>query len=122
MGGRGTYANGKNVRYTYKTSGKIKGIKVLTGLNGKHSLPEESHSSWAYIKLNPDGTFREMRLYNKEHKLRYELAYHREGKIGHKDKPVLHYHTYDDNFNRTTHRMPKAMRKHFKKYFVGVKI
>lgn len=82
MGGRGTYADGRNVRYTYKTSGEINGVKVLTGLNGKHSLPEESHSSWAYIKLNPDGVFRMMRIYDKEHKLRYELAYHREGKIG----------------------------------------
>ena len=33
-------------------------------------------------------------------------------------KPILHYHTYDRNFNRTTHRMPKAMRRHFMKYFI----
>lgn len=58
MGGRGTFARGINVAYTYKTSGFIEGIKVLTGLNGKHNLPEEAHSSSAYIRLNPDGTFR----------------------------------------------------------------
>jgi len=122
MGGRGTFASGNNVAYTYQTSGFIEGVKVLTGLNGKHSLPEEAHSSSAYIKLKPDGTFHEMRLYDKDHYLTLEIAYHPEPKIDPKGRPVLHYHTYDRNFNRTTHRMPKAMRKHFMKYFKGVKL
>ena len=29
MGGRGTFAAGKNVAYTYETVGKIEGVKVL---------------------------------------------------------------------------------------------
>ena len=122
MGGRGTFASGNNVAYTYQTSGFIEGVKVLTGLNGKHGLPEEAHSSSAYIILKPDGTFHEMRLYDKDHYLIMEIGYHPEGKVGYKGKNVLHYHTYDRNFNRTTHRMPKAMRKHFQKYFKGVKL
>lgn len=121
MGGRGTFASGRDVAYTYQTNGFIEGVKVLTGLNGKHSLPEEAHSSNAYIRLKPDGTFHEMRLYDKNHYLTYELAYHPEPSIGHKGKPVLHYHIYDRDFNRTTYKMPKAMRKHFMKYFKGVK-
>lgn len=52
MGGRGTYAAENNVAYTYETIGKIAGVKVLSGLNGKHGLPEEAHSSRAYIKLS----------------------------------------------------------------------
>jgi hypothetical protein len=32
MGGRGTYAAGNNVPYTYETVGKIEGVKVLQGL------------------------------------------------------------------------------------------
>lgn len=36
MGGRGTFAIGNIVAYTYSTTGKIEGVKVLTGLNGKH--------------------------------------------------------------------------------------
>lgn len=122
MGGRGTFARGINVAYNYQTSGFIEGIKVLTGLNGKHNLPEEAHSSSAYIRLNPDGTFREMRFYDKDHYFTLEIAYHREPNLGPSGKPILHYHTYDRNFNRTTHRMPKAMRKHFMKYFKGVKL
>ena len=45
MGGRGTFASGNTVAYTYVTIEKIEGIKVLKGLNGKHGLPEETHSS-----------------------------------------------------------------------------
>lgn len=122
MGGRGTFAAGINVPYTYKTSGYIEGVKILTGLNGKHSLPEEAHASNAYIKLKPDGTFHEMRFYDKDHYLTLEIAYHPEGKIGPKGKPVLHYHTYDRDFNRTVHKMTKAMRKHFSKFLKGVKL
>ena len=123
MGGRGTFASGNTVEYTYQTSDFIEGVKVLTGLNGKHSLPEEAHSSSAYIKLKPDGTFHEMRLYDKDHYLILELAYHPEPSIDSSRNHVLHYHTYDRNFTRSDAiKMPKAMRKHYKKFFKGVRI
>lgn len=121
MGGRGTYAIGNMVVYTYQTVGKIEGVKVLSGLDGKHGLPEEAHSSSAYIKLKPDGTFHEMRIYDKEHYLVFELAYHPEPNIDPSRKPVLHYHQYDREFHRTKARKAtKAMKKHFKKYLKGV--
>ena len=66
MGGRGTFAVGNPVDYTYKTVGYIEDVNVLEGINGKHSLPDEAHSSSAYIKLKPDGTFHEMRFYDKD--------------------------------------------------------
>ena len=69
MGGRGTFAKGNNVPYVYKTVGEIEGVPVLEGIGGIHSLPEESHSSEAYIKLKPSGIFHEMRIYDKEHYL-----------------------------------------------------
>ena len=92
MGGRGTFASGKNVAYTYETVGKIEDVKVLKGLGGRHSLPEEAHSSSAYIKLKPNGTFHEMRIYDKEHYLVAEIAYHPEPKLtgnGHGTKTVI---------------------------------
>ena len=60
MGGRGTFAVGKNVAYTYETVGKIEGVKVLekTNKNASGGLPEEAHSSTAYIMLNKNGDFR----------------------------------------------------------------
>ena len=38
MGGRGTYAVGNNVDYTYKTVDKIEGVKVLKGTENLHDL------------------------------------------------------------------------------------
>ena len=123
MGGRGTFANGNTVAYTYQTSGFIEGVKVLTGMNGKHGLPEEAHASSAYIKLKPDGTFHELRLYDKQHYLTMEIAYHKEPRLDKSGRPVLHYHIYDRFFNRSNAiKAPKAMRKHFQKYFKGVKL
>jgi len=121
MGGRGTFAAGNIVAFTYKTVGMIGDVKVLVGTNGNHGLPEESHSSTAYIKLKPDGTFHEMRIYDKDHYLRFEIAYHPEPKLDPSRKPVLHYHQYGKDFSRTdATKATKAMWKHFKKYLKGV--
>ncbi len=122
MGGRGTFASGNNVDYTYQTVDYIEDVKVLQGLNRKHSLPEEAHSSNAYIKLKPDGTFHEMRFYDKDHYLTFEIAYHKEKSLGSGDKPILHYHIYDRNFNRSNAiKATKSMYRHYKKYLKGVK-
>lgn len=126
MGGRGTFAAGNNVAYTYETVGYIEGVKVLQGLNGKHSLPEEAHSSSAYIKLKPDGTFHEMRIYDKDHYLVKEIAYHPEPKLngGNKSNNVLHIHEYKrDNFKERTPRLMTAEEiKKYKKYLKGVNL
>ncbi len=123
MGGRGTFAIGNMVAYTYETIGFIEGIKILSGLNGKHGLPEEAHSSHAYIKLKKDGTFHEMRVYDKDHYLKFEIAYHPEPSLDKSRKPVLHYHVYDRNFHRSSAmKMSKPMKKHFKKYLKGVTV
>ena len=121
MRGRETFAAGNNVEYRYKTVGIIETVKVLKGLGGLHGLPEEAHSSRAYIKLKSNGTFHEMRFYDKDHYLTLEIAYHREPKIYKSDKPVLHYHTYDRNFKHSPAiKMTKAMRKHFRKFLKGI--
>lgn len=121
MGGRGTFAAGNIVAFTYRTIGKIAGVKILAGLMGKHGLPEEAHSSRAYIKLKPDGTFHEIRIYDKDHFLRYEIAYHPEPNIDPSRKPVLHYHKYSRDFKRS-HAKPitEKVKQRFKKYFKGV--
>ena len=66
MGGRGTFASGNNVAYSYETVGKIEGVKVLQKLdkNASGGLPEEAHSSGAYIMLNKDGNFKNEKLEN----------------------------------------------------------
>lgn len=89
MGGRGTYAVGKNVSYTYKTVGKIEGVKVLKGLVGKHGLPEEAHSSSSYISLYNDGSVKQIRVYNKDHTSFVDIEY-----SVHQGHKKLHAHDY----------------------------
>ena len=124
MGGRGTFAAGKNVDYTYKTVDHIEGVKVLQGLNGKHGLPEEAHSSTAYIKLKPDGTFHEMRIYDADHYLVKEIAYHPEPNLNHGNRKenVLHIHEYQRNNFKD--RKPRLLKPEeislYHKYLKGV--
>ena len=108
MGGRGTFAAGKNVDYTYEVDrsiypdGKIEGIKILKALPGatNHGLPASAHSSEAYIKLYSDGTFQQMNFYDKDHCLYLEIDYHYEYGISrYRTEKVLHYHTYDKSFS-----------------------
>lgn len=135
MGGRGTFAAGNAAPYqyyvdtTYSPSGTWEGVKILKGTGNKHGLPESSHSSLAYIKLDHNGRFKEMRLYDRNHCLYFEIGYHAEKSIDKSGKAVLHYHTYDPSFSKskdgdggrsTAKKLTKSMRKHFRKYFKGV--
>ena len=125
MGGRGTFAAGNPVPYSYQTVGTIDGVKVLVGTGGKHSLPEEAHSSSAYIKLKSDGTFHEMRIYDKDHYLVKEIAYHREPKISdNRTDNVLHVHEYhrNDFKNRTTRPITADEIKKYRRFFKGVQL
>ena len=125
MGGRGTFAAGNPVPYSYQTVGTIDGVKVLVGTGGKHSLPEEAHSSSAYIKLKSDGTFHEMRIYDKDHYLVKEIAYHREPKISdNRTDNVLHVHEYprNDFKNRTTRPITADEIKKNRRFFKGVQL
>ena len=139
MGGRGTFAARNSVPYTYEVDrtfspdGKLYGVKVLKGIEGtgKHGLPESSHSSIAYLKMNPDGTFNMLRIYDSNHILKLEIAYHSEQVIGKGKQKVLHYHIYGDEFSRnpisrfrrTTELLHKNSRiyKQYSKFFKGVK-
>ena len=106
MGGRGTYAAGRNVPFTYKTVGMFHGIKVLEGMGGKHALPEEAHSSLAYAKLHKDGNLQMLRFYDRDKFLVLEIGYHPAPELtGHRD-PVYHIHEYKrGNFNDRPSRL-----------------
>lgn len=94
MGGRGTYAAGRNVPFTYKTVGRFHGIKVLEGIGGKHNLPEEAHSSLAYVKLHKDGNLQMLRFYDKDKFLVLEIGYHPEPTLTGHGRHVYHIHEY----------------------------
>lgn len=122
MGGRGTFASGNNVAYTYDTVDKIEGVKVLQGKPGRKGLPEEAHSSTAYIQLHPDGKFKMYREYDKNHFLRFEIGYHPETSIDPSRKPVLHVHEYkpDDFSNRKARPLTEKEYKKYRKFFRGI--
>ncbi len=124
MGGRGTFAAGNSVAYRYETVGEINGVKILQKLdkNASGGLPEEAHSSSAYILLNKNGQFRMYREYDSNHYLRFEIAYHPEKDIDSSRKPVLHVHEYqpDDFSSRQPRPLTKLEYEKYKKYFKGV--
>ncbi len=126
MGGRGTFAAGNPVPYIFKTVGMIEDVKVLEGIGGKHGLPVESHSSSAYIELDRDGTFREIRFYDEDHYLYLEIAYTHEGKLNNGDlhTKILHAHDYKrddfDPLDRLARHLTEEEYTKYKKYFKGV--
>lgn len=95
MGGRGTFASGNPVPYSYETVGKIGGIKILRPIDKTKSLklPEESHTANnAYLLLDGDGVFHQYREYNENHEVIFEIGYHHEKGMG--DGDVLHVHIH----------------------------
>ena len=125
MGGNGTFAIGKVAKYRWKTVGEIDGAKVLEfkDKNLSRKLPEEAHSSRMYIRLNNDGVFSQMRIYDKWHRLRIEIAYHPERNLDPSGKNVLHYHIYEQPAFRhgKAHRMSEKNYNRYKKFLKGVK-
>ena len=121
MGGRGTFASGNSVAYRYETVGNRHGIKVLRGTGNLHDLPVEAHSSKAYIKLHPDGSFSMMRFYDKNRYLVKEIAYHPEKYLDKSRKPILHVHEYEPgNLNNRRKRLLTIREyEENKKYFGG---
>ena len=88
--------NGHVTTDEYMSTGYVSdpNAKILIGQKGKHGLPDFSHTpNRIYIKLNKEGTFRELRQYDENGFPVLEIGYHHEKKY---DKnlanPVLHYH------------------------------
>lgn len=129
MGGRGTYAVGNNVGYTYEAVGTIEGVKVLrpNKINSSLRLPEESHKSSSYILLDRNGIFHQMRFYNSDHEAVFEIGYHTETSLGH--GKVLHVHIYNkpgelshDTAEKFVIGPGNMYYEKYKHYFKGVKL
>ena len=120
MGGNNTFAAGKIVAYRWRTVDVIDGVKVLELVDGGHKLPEEAHSSRMYIQRYKDGRFSQLRIYDREHRLRFELACHREPRLDPSGNPVLHYHLYSQPgfVHGPAHLATEAMRRRFARYMV----
>ena len=125
MGGRGTYSKGKNPVLYYYCIGKIDGVKILKGIGNFHRLPEESHNSKAYIKVDENGTFQQYREFNSNHQLIIEIGYHREKSIDKHAQKVLHIHHYTppgDFNNRPARRLTESELNKYRKFLVGLNV
>ena len=129
MEGRGTFASGRSVPYTYKTVGTIDGIKVLRPMDTKKSLklPEESHKSSGYVLYDKDGVFHQYREYDEGHKVVLEIGYHHDNKLGQGD--VLHAHIHrqpgiDGHKSAEVRILNQSdpIYQKYKKLFAGVKL
>lgn len=95
--------NGHVTTSEYQTAKMIEDAKVLVGATPQqHGLPDYAHSpNSKYIKENPDGSFREMRVYDSNGFPILEIGYHPEPNLtGNRHEKVLHYHTFDKNLGR----------------------
>lgn len=124
MGSRGTdpHVLDREENRPYRTVGYIKDAEILEGKNRKyHALPEVSHTpNVIYVKLNDDGTFRELRVF-RDSKLMLEIGYHGE-KIN-KGRLILHAHDirgqeYKDH--PEARHLTEEEWNRYKDYFVGL--
>ncbi|MBO4214305.1 MAG: hypothetical protein J5876_04910 [Lachnospiraceae bacterium] len=104
MSSRGAVVeNGHVTTEDYRIVKIVEDAKVLKGTTNKqHGLPDYAHSKNSkYIKENPDGSFREIRVYNAKGFPIFEVGYHAEKSLtGNRHEKVLHVHWFDSNFNR----------------------
>ncbi|MBR6880287.1 MAG: hypothetical protein IKN14_04315 [Clostridiales bacterium] len=126
MSSRGAYTkNGHATTDEYTSTGYVldPNAKILVGNNGRHGLPDYSHTpNRIYIKLSHDNTLRELRQYDENGHLVLEIAYHSEKSLD-KDlsKRVLHYHTYDQDLNRSPAILLTKDDPIYKKYYKYLK-
>ena len=126
MGGRETFASGKNVAFTYQTVGKIEGVKVLQPIDPRRSynMPPESHSSSRYIILGKNGVFRQYVEYNENRLPVFEIGYHFENGISKHGEPVFHVHEYSSpgiDFRLPARAITPNEYERYKKYFKGAR-
>ena len=126
MGGRGTFASGNNVAYTYKTVDKIAGVKVLQPIDSKksYSMPPEAHSSDSYIILDKGGVFHQYVEYDKNHLPIFEIGYHFEKGMSKHGEHVFHVHDYSSpgiDHRLSAREITKSEYEKYKKFFKGVK-
>lgn len=104
MSSRGSRTRNGHVTTTeFNETGKtVFDAKVLIGTGTNHGLPDYSHTPGRiYIKENPDGTFRELRKYDKTGFPVIEIAYHPEQSLtGNREDYILHFHTFEANLQR----------------------
>lgn len=125
MGSRGSFleSGGFSTPAKWHTVDYVDGIKVLTPKDPKASrnLPERSNTpGTAYLKLSPDGTFSQLRVFGANRLPVYDIDY---GK--HQGKTSLHVHFHDGDLSHARIATPlkpgDTLYEKYKSLFKGVK-
>lgn len=119
MGGNSSSARGGS---DYLGVGKIGEVVVVEGTRGQHNLPFLSPDGKARIRFDPDGTFRQMRIYDKATgRPRFDLDYTFEPALSVGYEPVFHYHEWTSDGKRGEAQLgPKNLYEEYKQYLKGV--
>ena len=92
------------------SGGKIPAFRApewqTKGTNGKHGLPEEAHSSGAYIRLHPNGNTKQLRVYNKNLKAKTDIEY-----SVHQGKMTFHAHDYVNGIRQPARSLTSEEKK-----------
>ena len=123
MSSRGSRTkNGHVTNKEFRCVREFEGAKVLVGTGTQHGLPDYSHTpNRIYIKENSDGSFRELREYDKTGFPIIEIGYHGEKHLtGNRHEKVLHYHTFEEDLSRkNAKRLTEEIRKKYSRYLRG---
>ena len=84
----------------------------MKGINGKHGLPEEAHTSNAYISLYPNGKTKQLRIYNENLTAKTDIEY-----SIHQGKMSFHAHDYINGNRQIARPLTKDENKMYGKYF-----
>jgi hypothetical protein len=118
MSSRGSFAiNGHVSVKEYETIRVTEnGVKILKGIGKNHTLPDYSNSpNSIYAKLHKSGDLQELRFYDENCNLYFEIGYHRESNLAN-EKNVLHYHTIKNLDRSKAFPMTNNIKEKFKKY------
>lgn len=125
MGSRGSFleSGGFSTPAKWHAVDYIEGIKVLEPKDQRASrnLPERSNTpGTAYIKLSPDGTFSQLRVFGEDRKPIFDIDYgtHQGG------EKYLHVHFYENGERtKTVERLQPgdSLYEKYKAIFRGVK-
>jgi hypothetical protein len=80
-----------------------------------------SNTNSKYLKLNPDGSFKELRIFE-DGKLMYEIDFHVEPSLSGNHVPILHIHDIlgkEYKNHPQSRRLTKEEFETYKDYFVG---
>ena len=119
MGGNSSSARGGS---DYRAAGNIEGVVIVEGTGKQHNVPFLSPDGKPRIKLNPDGSVRQMRIYDPQTgRPKMDLDYTPEPSLAGGGERIFHYHKWSPAGVRSPAlEATRELYEEYKKYLKGV--